>query len=152
MVFDVAGAARPGKVVSSVLRYNNCGAAAAAEALDQRRVVRNPAVSTQYAASSYPRRSSACKNERVNDESVEGSNGLQPKPQYIARKVAAAQGGSGSNWYWFIAMSFQQWTQPSTLRLMMLVTHHPRLICSQVVNIRHGMFSWCYIPSQSLKD
>ncbi|KAH9683031.1 mitogen-activated protein kinase 16 [Citrus sinensis] len=93
------GAARPGKVVSSVLRYNNCGAAAAAEALDQRRVVRNPAVSTQYAASSYPRRSSACKNERVNDESVEGSNGLQPKPQYIARKVAAAQGGSGSNWY-----------------------------------------------------
>ncbi|KAH9683033.1 mitogen-activated protein kinase 16 [Citrus sinensis] len=90
---------QPGKVVSSVLRYNNCGAAAAAEALDQRRVVRNPAVSTQYAASSYPRRSSACKNERVNDESVEGSNGLQPKPQYIARKVAAAQGGSGSNWY-----------------------------------------------------
>ncbi|KAK4856588.1 hypothetical protein QYF36_019001 [Acer negundo] len=95
-----AGAARPGKVVSSALRYNNCSAAAAAEALDQRRMgVRNPAVSTQYNASSYPRRSAACKNERVDDEAVEGSNGLQPKPQYMARKVAAAQSGSGSNWY-----------------------------------------------------
>ncbi|KAK3189939.1 hypothetical protein Dsin_029500 [Dipteronia sinensis] len=95
-----AGAARPGKVVSSALRYNNCSAAAAAEALDQRRMgVRNPAVSTQYNASSYPRRSAACKNERVDDDAVEGSNGLQPKPQYMARKVAAAQSGSGSNWY-----------------------------------------------------
>lgn len=98
--FKSAGAARPGKVVSSVLRYNNCGAAAAAEALDQRRMgVRNPAAPSQYNSSSYPRRNPACKNERVDDEAVEGSNGLQPKPQYMARKVAAAQGGSGSNWY-----------------------------------------------------
>ncbi|GFZ21879.1 mitogen-activated protein kinase 16 [Actinidia rufa] len=53
------GAARPGKVVSSVLRYNNCGAAAAAaETLEQRRMVRNPAVPTQFpvSSSSYPRR------------------------------------------------------------------------------------------------
>ncbi|XAR54615.1 Mitogen-activated protein kinase [Bertholletia excelsa] len=95
------GAARPGKAVSSVLRYNNCGAAAvAAEALEQRRMVRNPAVPTQYpmASSSYPRRNPVCVSERGED-GVEGSNGLQPKPQYMARKVAAAQGGSGSNWY-----------------------------------------------------
>ncbi|XP_034685866.1 mitogen-activated protein kinase 15 [Vitis riparia] len=95
------GAARPGKVVGSVLRYNNCGAAAAAEVLEQRRMVRNPPVASQYNASScsYPRRNSSCKNERGDDEGVEGSNGLQPKPQYMARKVAAAQGGSGSHWY-----------------------------------------------------
>ncbi|XVF28265.1 hypothetical protein REPUB_Repub15cG0014900 [Reevesia pubescens] len=92
-----AGAARPGKVVGSVLRYNNCGAAAAAETLEQQRMVRNPTVPTQYTAtnSSYPRRNSVCKNDREEDE-VEGSNGLQPKPQYMARKAAAAQGGSGS--------------------------------------------------------
>lgn len=95
------GAARPGKVVGSVLRYNNCGAAAAAEVLEQRRMVRNPPVASQYNASScsYPRRNSSCKNERGDNEGVEGSNGLQPKPQYMARKVAAAQGGSGSHWY-----------------------------------------------------
>ncbi|KAJ9700202.1 hypothetical protein PVL29_005833 [Vitis rotundifolia] len=94
-------AARPGKVVGSVLRYNNCGAAAAAEVLEQRRMVRNPPVTSQYNASScsYPRRNASCKNERGDDEGVEGPNGLQPKPQYMARKVAAAQGGSGSHWY-----------------------------------------------------
>ncbi|KAJ7954972.1 Mitogen-activated protein kinase [Quillaja saponaria] len=94
-------AARPGKVVGSVLRYNNCGAVATAEALEQRKMVRNPAVSTQYTASScsYPRRNPSCKNERGEDDGVEGSNGLQPKPQYMARKVAAAQGGPGGQWY-----------------------------------------------------
>ncbi|KAH0992374.1 hypothetical protein GBA52_003857 [Prunus armeniaca] len=54
-----AGAARPGKVVGSVLRFNNCGAAAAAEALEQRRMVRNPTAQPQYTAAStgsYPRR------------------------------------------------------------------------------------------------
>lgn len=95
-------AARPGKVVSSVLRYSNCGAA---EALEQRKMVRNPNVPAQYttsSTSSYPRRNPACKNERGDiDEVVEGSNGLQPKPNYLARKVAAAaaQGGSGNQWY-----------------------------------------------------
>ncbi|KAM7259054.1 hypothetical protein ACFE04_014795 [Oxalis oulophora] len=63
-----AGAARPGKVVSSVLRYNNCGAVASAEAIEQRRnIVRNPAVPPpQYnnANSSYSRRNPPCKNER----------------------------------------------------------------------------------------
>ncbi|KAL6970360.1 Mitogen-activated protein kinase [Sarracenia purpurea var. burkii] len=99
------GAARPGKVVSSMLRYNNCGAAAvaAAETLEQKRMVQNPSVPTQYAtttvsSSSYPRRIPTCKNER-GEGGVEGSNGLQPKPQYMARKVAAAQDGSGSQWY-----------------------------------------------------
>ncbi|XP_021680413.2 mitogen-activated protein kinase 15 isoform X2 [Hevea brasiliensis] len=98
---SIQGAARPGKVVGSVMRYNNCGVAATAEAHEQRRVVRNPTISTQYTASncSYPRRNPVCKNERREDEGVEGSNGLQPKPQYMARKVAAAQGGSGNHWY-----------------------------------------------------
>ncbi|KAA8548569.1 hypothetical protein F0562_000164 [Nyssa sinensis] len=98
---QAGAAARPGKVISSVLRYNNCGVAAvaAAEALEQRRMVRNPSVPTQYAVSgsSYPRRNPGCKNERGED-GVEGSKSLQPKPQYMARKVAAAQGGSGSQW------------------------------------------------------
>ncbi|XP_034200976.1 mitogen-activated protein kinase 16 isoform X2 [Prunus dulcis] len=97
----IQGAARPGKVVGSVLRFNNCGAAAAAEALEQRRMVRNPTAQPQYTATStgsYPRRNPPCKNERGDCEGVEGSNGLQPKPQYMPRKVAAAQGGSGQ-WY-----------------------------------------------------
>lgn len=98
-------AARPGKVVGSVLRYNNGGAVAAGEAPEQRRMVRNNPVAapTQYPVptSSYPRRNnpSSCKNERA-DEAIEGSNnGLQPRPPYIPRKVAAIQGGSGSQWY-----------------------------------------------------
>lgn len=84
-------------MVSSVLRYNNCGA----ETLEQRRMVRNPAVPAQYpvSSSSYPRRNPSGKNERAGED-VEGSNGLQPNPQFMARKVAAAQGGSGgSQWY-----------------------------------------------------
>ncbi|CAL5415975.1 unnamed protein product [Camellia sinensis] len=89
-----AAAARPGKVVGSVLRYNNCGA----EALEHRRMVRNPAVPTQYAVSTS-RRNPGSKNERRED-GVEGSSVLQPKPpQYVSRKVAAAQGGSGSHWH-----------------------------------------------------
>ncbi|XP_071940381.1 mitogen-activated protein kinase 15-like isoform X1 [Coffea arabica] len=96
-----AGAARPGKVVGSVLRYNNCGAAAAAaEAIEQRRMARNSAVPNQYgvSASSYPKRHPSYKSDK--EESIEGPNPLQPKPeQYMARKVAAAQVGSGSQWY-----------------------------------------------------
>ncbi|XVE84823.1 hypothetical protein DITRI_Ditri17bG0043800 [Diplodiscus trichospermus] len=86
---SIQGGARPGKVVGSVLRYNNCGAAAAAETLEQRRMVRNPTIPTQYTAtnSSYPRR-----NSTTQDEVVEGS-------QYMARKVAAAQAAPGSQWY-----------------------------------------------------
>jgi len=93
-------AARPGKVVGSILRYN-CGAAAAAEAMEQRRMTRNPSIPAQYGApaSSYPKRNSGCKNERAEDEGMEGSNGLQSKPQYMARKVAAAQGVPGTHWY-----------------------------------------------------
>ncbi|KAF4358716.1 hypothetical protein F8388_013683 [Cannabis sativa] len=96
------GAARPGKVVGSVLRHNNGGTAVGTEALEQRRTVKNPPVPTQNPATgvSYPRRNPPiCKNERGEDEGIEGSNG-RTKPQYVmARKVAAAQGGSGSQWY-----------------------------------------------------
>lgn len=97
---SLALGARPGKVVGSVLRYN-CGVASTAETLEQRQMVRNPPVAAQYTASSgsYPRRNPGCKNERVEDDGIEGSNGLQPKPQYMPRKVAAAQGGAASHWY-----------------------------------------------------
>ncbi|XP_071723378.1 mitogen-activated protein kinase 16-like isoform X1 [Rutidosis leptorrhynchoides] len=77
-----AGPARPGKVVSSVMR---CGAA---DAVKQRRIVRNPA------RRNPPQSSSSCMDDETS------SIGLQPKPpQYVARKVAAAQGGSASQWY-----------------------------------------------------
>ncbi|XP_043722864.1 mitogen-activated protein kinase 15-like isoform X2 [Telopea speciosissima] len=91
-------AAKPGKVVSSVLRYDH---GTAAEAFEQRRIVRNPAVSTQYVGSgcSYPRRVPGCKNESEEGEGHGPPIGVQPKPQYIARKVAAAQGGPGGQWY-----------------------------------------------------
>jgi mitogen-activated protein kinase 1/3 len=101
LAFTAGGAARPGKVVGSVLRYNNCGAAAAAaEAIEQRRMARNSAVPTQYAvsASSYPKRHPSYKSEKE-EGGIEGPTALQPKPdQYIARKVAA-QVGSDSQWY-----------------------------------------------------
>lgn len=102
MTFFAGGAAaRPGKVVGSVLRYNNGGTnAAPTESSEQRKAVRNPAMPPQYLvpSSSYPRKHPSCKNER-GEEVPEGSNGLQPKPDlYMARKVAA-QGGNGSHWY-----------------------------------------------------
>ncbi|CAJ1941210.1 unnamed protein product [Sphenostylis stenocarpa] len=92
-------AARPGKVIGSVSRYNNYGVAVTAET-DQRRTGRNPSVSTKYAAQScsYTRRNPNCKNERA-AEGIEGANVLHTKPQYVARKVAAAQGGPGGSWY-----------------------------------------------------
>jgi len=98
---SVGVAARPGKVVGSVMRYNNCGVAVTAET-EKRRIVRNPSVSAQFAASncSYPRRNPGYKSETgAEDDGMEGSNGLQPKPQYMARKVAAAPGGPGGQWY-----------------------------------------------------
>lgn len=100
--FTAGGAARPGKVVGSVLRYN-CGAAAAVttEAVEQRRTVRNPAIAAQHTStgSSYSRRNPGCKSERAEEEGIGIPNGVQPKPQYMPRKVAAAHGGPGNNWY-----------------------------------------------------
>ncbi|KAI6683841.1 hypothetical protein NL676_029754 [Syzygium grande] len=97
-----SGAARPGKVIGSVLRYN-CGAAAAVttEAVEQRRTVRNPAIAAQHTStgSSYSRRNPGCKSERAEEEGIGIPNGVQPKPQYMPRKVAAAHGGPGNNWY-----------------------------------------------------
>ncbi|KAI3496426.1 hypothetical protein L1887_38787 [Cichorium endivia] len=99
-------AARPGKVVGSVMRYNGAPPAAAAGAgdtLEQRRGGRsNPvAAPTQFPlpASSYPRRSTnsaACKNDKV-ETTIEVSG---TRPPYVPRKLAAAQGGGpGSQWY-----------------------------------------------------
>ncbi|KAI7739631.1 hypothetical protein M8C21_000700 [Ambrosia artemisiifolia] len=99
-------AARSGTVVSSATRYNNN------DALEQRRVGRNTPVAgpthTHFPlpASSYPRRSSnssACKNDTVETTMEVSGNGLQSRPPYIPRKVAAAaaaaQSGPGSQWY-----------------------------------------------------
>ncbi|KAL9266243.1 Mitogen-activated protein kinase 16-like protein, partial [Drosera capensis] len=87
-------AVRPGKIVSSMLHYNG-GAAAASKAHDHRRV----GMPSQYAASVYPKRNPPNKNDRGDEEANEGSNVLQPKPQYLARKIAAAQGATGNQWY-----------------------------------------------------
>lgn len=93
-------APRPGKIVGPVLRYSNCGAAAAATSIDateQRKTVRNPTMPAQYIGPnpSYPRKVPGCKNE-----GGEGVGEGPTKPDlYMARKVAAAQGGPGSNWY-----------------------------------------------------
>lgn len=99
IVCETGAAARPGKVVGSVLRYGS-GLNSAAEVYDQRRVVRNPAVPLQYTSSScsYPRRNPSCKNQRGDEDGIEGSSIAQPKP-CIAREVtAAANGGTGGNW------------------------------------------------------
>lgn len=95
-----AAVARPGKVVGSVLRYNNCGAATGVEALEQqqRRIVRNPAA----AAAQYPKRSQVCKSNRGDEDcaaSAEGPSRLTQNPQYIPQKVAAAQDTAMSRWY-----------------------------------------------------
>lgn len=97
-----SGAARPGKVVGSVLRSNSGAAAAATtEAVEQRRTARNPPIAAQHTSTgcSYPRRNPGCKSERAEEEGIGIPNGVQPKPQYMPRKVAAAQGGPGNNWY-----------------------------------------------------
>ncbi|KAL4564515.1 hypothetical protein LXL04_028579 [Taraxacum kok-saghyz] len=105
-------AARPGKVVGNVMRYSNGGpppaaAAGVGDTLEQRRGGRsNPvAAPTQFPlpASSYPRRSTnsaACKNDKVETAIEVSGNGLQARPPYVPRKLAAAQGGGpGSQWY-----------------------------------------------------
>nr|GMD83549.1 mitogen-activated protein kinase 15 isoform X1 [Ipomoea batatas] len=93
-------AARPGRIVSSVMRYNGGSAVTASEAIEQRRTLRNPTTMPQYAISnpSYSRRHPSCKNERGEDGN-EGSNTVPKPDQYMARKVAAAPGGSGNQWY-----------------------------------------------------
>ena len=84
------------------MRYNNCGAVAAAEVLEQqRRMMRNPGMPNQFSTSScaYPKRNPGCINERGEDHGMDGSTTVQPKPPYLARKVAAGQNGTGSHWY-----------------------------------------------------
>lgn len=93
-----AAVARPGKVVGSVLHYNNCGAATGVEALEQqqRRMVRNPA-----GASQYPKRTQPCKSSRGDEDcaTAEGPNRMKPNTQYIPQKVGAAQDTAMSLWY-----------------------------------------------------
>ncbi|KAK9073859.1 hypothetical protein SSX86_006453 [Deinandra increscens subsp. villosa] len=91
---------RQGKVVGSVIRYNDN------DSLEQRKVGRTNPVGgpTQFLhpASSYPRRSSnssACKNDKLETTIEVSANGLQARPPYVPRKVSAAQSGPGSQWY-----------------------------------------------------
>ncbi|XP_051127737.1 mitogen-activated protein kinase 15-like isoform X2 [Andrographis paniculata] len=85
------GAARPGKIIGSVMHYNSYGAT---EITEQRRVVRNPGIPVQYIGPS-----ASYQGKHPGDDTNEGSNGMQPKPDvYIARKVAA-HGVNGSHWY-----------------------------------------------------
>ncbi|XP_057805973.1 mitogen-activated protein kinase 15-like [Salvia miltiorrhiza] len=98
-------AARPGKITGPAPRYSNYGAApppAPVDAAEHRRTMRNPTVHAQYMAPnpSYPRKHAPCKAEDGEGVVGDGPNGLQRKQEmYMARKVAAAQGGAGSLWY-----------------------------------------------------
>eukprot|EP01018_Ginkgo_biloba_P010925 Gb_12952 [translate_table: standard] len=97
------GAAKPGKVIGSVLPYKNCGTT---ESYDSRRLTRYSVFTTsQNAAPRYscPRRSSIAKIEQdqKKEDGARGSNVMQPKAQHSgvgARKVAAGQSGF-SHWY-----------------------------------------------------
>ncbi|XP_051128608.1 mitogen-activated protein kinase 15-like isoform X3 [Andrographis paniculata] len=95
-------AARPGKVIGSILRYNNCGAAAVStEPVEQqRKVVRNPGIPAKYIGpnGSYSRKHPGCKNESGDDDTG-GSNGMPPKPDLFMSRKVAAQAVSGSHWY-----------------------------------------------------
>ncbi|KAG0474237.1 hypothetical protein HPP92_016094 [Vanilla planifolia] len=91
-------ATKPGKMVSSMLHHTN-GPSNGVDPCDSRRVTRNPSIPTQYASSncSYPRRNPSCKNERGEDDTIDGSTMVQSKP-YMTRKVAAAHSGPSSLW------------------------------------------------------
>ncbi|KAG0475764.1 hypothetical protein HPP92_015450 [Vanilla planifolia] len=91
-------ATKPGKMVSSMLHHIN-GPSNGVDPCDSRRVTRNPSIPTQYASSncSYPRRNPSCKNERGEDDTIDGSTMVQSKP-YMTRKVAAAHSGPSSLW------------------------------------------------------
>uniref|UniRef100_A0A1D1YRF0 mitogen-activated protein kinase n=1 Tax=Anthurium amnicola TaxID=1678845 RepID=A0A1D1YRF0_9ARAE len=93
------GGTKPGKIVGSMLRCSN-STTAATELYDQRRIIRDPSVPAHYATSgcSYPRRNPSCKSEKGDDEGIEGPVIMQPKPQYVARKVVAANGGPSGHW------------------------------------------------------
>ncbi|XP_031494580.1 mitogen-activated protein kinase 15 [Nymphaea colorata] len=92
------GVAKPGKAVGPLSRYN-CSTTAV-DVYEQRRGTRNSAIPAQYGPTgcSYPRRSTGNRSEREEDEGNGGLNVAQPKPQYLARKVAAAA-QSGGSWY-----------------------------------------------------
>ncbi|XP_042021841.1 mitogen-activated protein kinase 15-like [Salvia splendens] len=98
-------ATRPGKITGPAPRYNNYGAAlppAPVDSNEQRRTTRNPTMYPQYVAPnpSYPRKHAPCKAEDGEDAMGDGPNALQRKQElYMARKVAAAQGGAGNLWY-----------------------------------------------------
>lgn len=93
--------ARPGKITGPAPRYNYGPPPPPVEATELRKTTRNPTTQAQYNIPNpaYPRKPTGCKTED-GEGVVEGPNGLQRKQEmYMARKVAAAQGGAGSLWY-----------------------------------------------------
>ncbi|VFQ79824.1 unnamed protein product [Cuscuta campestris] len=100
--------ARPGRIVSSVMRHS--GGGSGTESIEQQRRLlgrnNHPTTTTtttmvpQYHISNpqtYSKRHPSCKNEK----GEEGNEGSKPADQYMARKVAAAapSGSSGTQWY-----------------------------------------------------
>uniref|UniRef100_J3M3W7 mitogen-activated protein kinase n=1 Tax=Oryza brachyantha TaxID=4533 RepID=J3M3W7_ORYBR len=100
ITYILGAAARPGKVVGSVLRYGNCSTSAAEQQYEQRRVVRNPAIapnSSVSLGSSYPRRNQTCKSETGDAERIDTSQAGPPKP-YVANKLPATVDGRSGHW------------------------------------------------------
>lgn len=93
-----AAAARPGKVVGSVLRYGNCSTSGT-EQYEQRRVVRSPGIAPNgvTSGSSYPRRNNTCKSETGEAERIDTNQGGPPKP-YVANKLPATVDGRNGHW------------------------------------------------------
>ncbi|KAL6581812.1 Mitogen-activated protein kinase [Orobanche minor] len=97
-VISAGGAARPGKVIGSVLHYNS-GGVASTDTGEHQKTVRSsgiipPARYVVPTNSSCPRKHPSGRNGGCeDDDSSKGSNGSQPKPDpYVASEVSA-QGG-----------------------------------------------------------
>ncbi|CAM0958337.1 unnamed protein product [Alopecurus aequalis] len=93
-----AAAARPGKVVGSVLRYGNCSTSGT-DQYEQRRVARSPGIGPNGvpSGSSYPRRNNTCKSETGEAERIDVSQAGPPKP-YTGSKLPATVDGRNGHW------------------------------------------------------
>lgn len=93
-----AAAARPGKVVGSVLRYGDASTSGT-DQYEQRRVARSPGIGPNGvpSGSSYPRRSNTCKSETGEAERIDVSQAGPPKP-YAGNKLPATVDGRNGHW------------------------------------------------------
>uniref|UniRef100_A0ACD5W6T2 Uncharacterized protein n=1 Tax=Avena sativa TaxID=4498 RepID=A0ACD5W6T2_AVESA len=95
---QAAAAARPGKVVGSVLRNGNCSTSGT-DQYEQRRVARSPGIGPHGvpSGSSYPRRNNTCKSETGEAERIDVSHAGPPKP-YAGNKLPATVDGRNGHW------------------------------------------------------